>query len=147
MTTQGPKDYRGGLIYRQEYGYKLVTMAVSVAPREQSHVTSYAHNLPITEEAEHIQGVDLYHFAVTDKTEIQLTMETPAGNKEAWYTVQPDDIIAQCPPLKMDIVRSDKSVPLEYAYTEVTRRSTYLLEDQISDWRRGIQEQPYSRPQ
>ena len=96
---QEPEDYRGSLVYTQEYGYKLVTMTVSVAPDEQSHVTSHAHHLPVSEEAEHLQAVDLYHFAVTDGTQIQLTLETPAGNKEAWYTVHPDDILAEPSPL------------------------------------------------
>jgi hypothetical protein len=78
---QEEEDYRGGFVYTQEYGYKTVTMTISVAPNEQSHVISHAHILPVTKEAEHLQGVDLYHFAVTDGTQIQLTIETPAGCK------------------------------------------------------------------
>src|SRR5437762_3222174 len=128
---QEPEDYRGSLVYTQEYGYKLVTMTVSVAPDEQSHVTSHAHHLPVSEEAEHLQAVDLYHFAVTDGTQIQLTLETPAGNREAWYTVHPDDIIAEPSPIELTLVRSDESVPFEYAYAQEALTHSA---DQIPDW-------------
>jgi hypothetical protein len=128
---QTSEDYRGSLVYTQEYGYKLVTLTVSVAPNEQSH----AHNLPVTEEAEHLQAVDLYHFAVTDGTQIQLTIETPAGNKEAWYTVRPDDIVAEPSPIELTLVRSDESVPFEYAYTqEALNEALTYYADQIPDW-------------
>ena|SRR5579859_7665579 len=109
---QKSEDYRGGLVYRQERGYKMVTMTVSVTPDEQSHVTSYAYNLPVLEDVEHLQGVDLYYFAVADGTQIQLTIDTPTGKREAWYTVNPDAIVAQCSLIKMDIVRSSESIPL-----------------------------------
>lgn len=81
--NQEPEDYRGGLIYTQEYGYKMVIMIVNVAPDEQSQVISRAYDIPLSEEAEHLQGVDLYSFAVTDETQIQLTINTPAESKEA----------------------------------------------------------------
>ncbi len=103
---QEPEDYRGSLVYTQECGYKLVTMTVSVAPDEQSYVTSHAYNLPVSEEAEHLQAVDLYHFAVTDGTQIQLTLEMLAGRKEAWYTVNQDSVMVECPSIKLDIIRS-----------------------------------------
>jgi gamma-glutamylcyclotransferase (GGCT)/AIG2-like uncharacterized protein YtfP len=141
---QEPEDYRGSLVYTQEYGYKLVTMTVSVAPNEQSHVISYAYNLPIAEEAEHLQGVDLYHFAVTDGTQIQLTIETPAGSKEAWYTVHPEAIVAEPSPIEVTLVRSDESVPFEYASTqEALNEALTHYADQIPNW---LNETPRTSP-
>jgi gamma-glutamylcyclotransferase (GGCT)/AIG2-like uncharacterized protein YtfP len=141
---QEPEDYRGSLVYTQEYGYKLVTMTVSVAPDEQSRVITHAYELPVSEEAEHLQAVDLYHFAVTDGTQIQLTLETPAGNKEAWYTVRPDTIVAEHSLIDLDIVRSDESVPFEYAYTqEALDEALTHYADQIPDW---LNESPRSSP-
>jgi gamma-glutamylcyclotransferase (GGCT)/AIG2-like uncharacterized protein YtfP len=141
---QEPEDYRGALVYRQEYGYKLVTMTIGIAPDEQSHVTSYAHDLPVSEEAEHLQGIDLYSFSVTDGTRIQLTIETPTGSKEAWYTVYPDDIVAEPSPIEMDIVRSSESVPFDYAYTqEALDEALTHYADQIPHW---LNETPRSSP-
>ncbi len=133
--TQEPDDYRGSIIYTQEYSYKTVTMTISIAPNEQSHVTSHAHNLLVTEEVEHLQGVDLYHFAVTDETQVQLTIETSEGKKEAWYMVHPDDIIAEPSPVEMTLVRSEESVPFEYAYTQdaLDEALTHYA-DQIPHW-------------
>jgi hypothetical protein len=132
---QGLEDYRGALIYTQMYGYKTVTMTISVAPNEQSHVTSHAYDLPVAEEAEHLPGVDCYHFTITDGTSIQLTIETPAGSKEAWYTVHPDDIIPNHSPMEIDIIRSEESVPVEYAYTQEALQETLThYADQIPNW-------------
>jgi hypothetical protein len=101
-------------------------------------------NIYQEEEAEHLQSVDLYHFAVTDGTQIQLTLETPAGNKEAWYTVCPDTIVAEYSPLDMDIVRSDDSVSFEYASTQeaLDEALTYYA-DQIPNW---LSESPQDSP-
>ncbi len=36
------EGYRGALIYRQEYGYKLITMMIDLrTPDERSNVTSH----------------------------------------------------------------------------------------------------------
>ncbi|MBV9228521.1 MAG: hypothetical protein JOZ18_04340 [Chloroflexi bacterium] len=142
MTTQElkdiilePDDYRGSIVYTQEYEHKTVTMMISVAPDEHCHVTSHAHNLPVSEEAEHLQGVDLYHFAVTDGTQIQLTIETPAGSTEAWYIVAPDEIVMQRSSIEMDTVCSDESVPFDYARTkEALDEALTYYADQIPDW-------------
>ncbi len=143
-STTEPEEYRGSLVYTQEYGYKLVTMTVSVAPDEQSHVTSYAYNIPASEEAERLQGVDLYHFAVTDETQIQLTIDTPAGTKEGWYTVQPDTILAEPSPIDMDVIRSDDSIPFEYAYTqEALDEALSHYADNMPNW---LNETPRSYP-
>jgi hypothetical protein len=135
MTTQELGDYRGSLVYTQEYGYKTVIMTVSVAPDEHSHVTSYADTPPVLEEAEHFQAVDLYHFAVTDGTRIQLTLETLTGNNEAWYAVEPHALVAEPSPIEMDILRSDESVPFEYIYTqEALDRALTHYADRIPGW-------------
>jgi hypothetical protein len=135
MTNQEPDDYRGALVYTQEYGYKTVTMTVSVAPNEQSYVTSYAHNLPVSEEVEHLQGVDLYHFSATDGTQIQLTIETPADSKEAWYTIGSDAIVMHQSSIEMDIVHSDESVPFEYTHTQKALDDALThYADQIPEW-------------
>src|SRR5579884_4506872 len=134
-TSQGPGDYRGALIYTQLDGYKTVTMTISVAPNEQSHVTSHAYDLPVTEDAEHFLGVDCYHFAVTDGARIQLTIETSAGSKEAWYTVLPGDITPDHSLIEVDIIRSEESTPVEYDYTQEAFDEvlTYYA-DQIPHW-------------
>jgi hypothetical protein len=140
---QDEEDDRGSLVYTQENGDKTVTMTISVASDEQSHVTSHAHNLPVTEEAEHLQGIDLYHFTVTDRTQIQLTIEAPTGTKEAWYTVRPDEIVAESFPIEITLVRSDERVPFEYTYTnEALHESLTPYADQILDWSKDIKVQP-----
>jgi hypothetical protein len=135
MINQEPEDYRGSIVYTQEYGYKTVTITVSVTSDEQSHTTSHAYNVPLTEEAERLQGVDLYHFSVTDGTQIQLTIDTSTGSKEAWYTVHPDTLVAEHSPIEIDIIRSDGSIPFEYAYTqEALNEALTHYNDQIPNW-------------
>jgi hypothetical protein len=82
-------DYRGALVYRQEYGFKFITMTVSLRNLdEQSRVVSRAHDLDILEEAEHIPSssplltaVDVYRFPVTDGTKIELTISSQEGER------------------------------------------------------------------
>jgi hypothetical protein len=141
---QEPEDYRGSLVYTQKYGYKTVTMMIRIAPNERSHITSHAYNLPLTEEAEHLQGIDLYHFTVTDGAQIQLTIDTSTGSKEAWYTVRPDTLVAEHSPIEMDIVRSDESVPFEYTHTQKALDDALThYADQIPEW---LNETPRSSP-
>ena len=104
---QESKDYRGSIVYTQEDGYTIVTMMVSIAPDEHSSVTSHAYNLPVVEEAEHLSGIDLYHFAVPDGTRLQLIIEAPRGKREAWYTVRLHTLVADHSPIEMDIICSD----------------------------------------
>ncbi|HEY7413865.1 MAG TPA: hypothetical protein VH593_01620 [Ktedonobacteraceae bacterium] len=137
--TQESDNYRGALVYRQEYGYKLITITISVAPNEQSYVTSLAHNLLLAEEAEHLPGINLYHFAVTDGTLLQLAIETPAGSsEEAWYTIAPDEIIVHCSPFRLYIMRSEESVPFVSVYAQEALDETLTCyADQIPDcWTR-----------
>lgn len=122
MTNQGLKKsqrtkltarYRGGFICRQEYGYKLITMIVNLlTPGEQSTVTTCDCGFTFTEEAKHISfgsllmTVDLYHFAVTDGTEIELTVRGPQGQYRARYIVCPADRREHSPFLWLDLVKS-----------------------------------------
>jgi hypothetical protein len=135
-TNQEPRDYRGALVYRQEDGYKMVTMTVSVRSNEQSQVTSHAYNLPVSEEAEHIQKVDVYHFPATDGTRIQLTIDSATASKEAWYTVNHNDIVADHSPISMSIVRSSESMtrdPEIYSQEALDRALSHYA-DKIPDW-------------
>jgi len=90
--------YRGGFICRQKDGFKLITMIVSLlTPDEQSTVTTCDCGFTFTEEAKHIPlgsllvAVDLYQFAVTDGTEIELTVRGSQGEYRARYIVCPTD--------------------------------------------------------
>jgi hypothetical protein len=128
MTNQGLKRsqrtkltarYRGGFICRQEYGYKLITMIVNLlTPEEQSIVTTCDCGFTFTEEAKHIPlgsplaAVDLYHFAVTDGTEIELTIRSPQEEYQTHYIVSPTDTQEDAPFLWLDIItlrRSDET--------------------------------------
>ncbi len=119
MTTQEltninePEDYRGSLVYTQEYGCMRVTMTISVATDEQSHVTSIAEDILVQEEAEHLMDVDLYHFAVTNGTRIQLTIDRPAGTQEAQYSVHHDTITLTSSHFWTDILPSGDDVEVD----------------------------------
>jgi hypothetical protein len=80
------EGYRGALIYRQKYGYMLITMMIDLrTPDERSDVTSHVYDLDIPEEAEYLSAgsplaaIDLYHFPATDGMEIKLTIRSQAG--------------------------------------------------------------------
>jgi hypothetical protein len=115
--SQKPVEgYRGMLVYHQEYGYKLITMIVSLlASNEQSSVTTCDCGFTFTEEAEHIPSgpllvaVDFYHFAVTEGTEIELMMRSPWGEDHARYLVSPTDIQEHSPFLWLDVIKSHRS--------------------------------------
>src|SRR5262245_55529628 len=86
--------YRGTLIYRQEYGYKLVTMMIDLhTPDKRSSLTISVYDLYILEEAEYLPAgsplaaIDLYHFPATDGMEIKLTIRSQAGIDTACYVV------------------------------------------------------------
>src|SRR5579885_3048843 len=88
-VNQGQKPvegYRGVLIYKQEYGYKLLTIMIDLCtPDEQSRVVSHFGEIDLVENANEIPAclpltaIDVYHFAVTDGAEIELTIK----NREA----------------------------------------------------------------
>ena len=95
QSQKSIERYRGALIYRQEYRYKLVTMMINLrTPDERSSVTSRVYDLDIPEEAEHLPAgsplaaIDLYHFPVTDGMEIKLTIRSQAGTDTACYIVK-----------------------------------------------------------
>jgi hypothetical protein len=112
QSQKSIEGYQGVLIYRQAYGYKLITMIVDLhAPDERSRVTSWAYDLDIPEEAEHLPAgsllatVDLYHFLVMDGMEIELTIRSQAGEDTAHYIVNATGIET----LLISLVRCDQS--------------------------------------
>ncbi len=125
MTNQGLKRsqrtkltarYRGGFICRQEYGYKLITMIVNLlTPEGQSIATTCDCGFTFTEEAKHIPlgppltAVDLYHFAVTDGTEIELIIQSPREEYQTYYIVSLTDTQEDAPFLWLDIITSHSS--------------------------------------
>ncbi len=105
--------YRGALIYKQEYGYKLITMVIDLrTPDERSRVTSWTYDLDIPEEAEHLPAgsqlaaVDLYHFPATDGMEIELTIRSQAGEYIARYSVDATGIEEHSSFLWLDVVKA-----------------------------------------
>jgi hypothetical protein len=108
--------YRGVLIYRQEYGYKLLTMMIDLrTPSEQSYVVSRLGEIDLVEEAKQIPAclpltaIDVYHFAVTDGTEIKLTIKNEGIMYTARYSVLPTEIEEHFSFLWLDIVASSES--------------------------------------
>ena len=120
------EGYRGALIYRQEYGYMLITMMIDLrTPDERSNVTSHVYDLDIPEEAEHLPvgsplaAVDLYHFLATDGMEIELTIRGQRGAYTARYIVHATGIEERSSFLWLDVMkardglRERKTLPLD----------------------------------
>ena len=120
------EGYRGTLVYRQEYGYKLVTMMIDLrTPDERSRVTSWAYDFDIPEEAERLTAgsplaaVDLYRFPATDGMEIELTIRSQAGAYTARYIVDATGIEEHSSFLWLDVMkardglRESLSLPLD----------------------------------
>lgn len=105
-----PGAYRGGLVYRQERGYMTITIMVNVAPGETSRVITHAYNLPVEEEAEHLPGLDVYHFAASYNTLIELALVSEAGIQKAWYIVTSSTVFAFVSAIEISIVRSSESI-------------------------------------
>lgn len=107
------EGYRGALVYRQEYGYKLITMRIDLrTPDERSRVTSWAYDFDIQEEAEHLPtgsplaAIDLYHFPATDGMEIGLTIRSQAGEYTARYIVNATGIEEHSSFLWLDVMKA-----------------------------------------
>jgi hypothetical protein len=116
QSQKSIEGYRGALVYQQKDGYKLITMMVSLqVPNEQSIVTTCDCGFTFTEEVEHIPSgplraaVDLYQFAVTDGTEINLVLRSPWREDHARYLVSPTDIREHSPFLWLDVIKSSQS--------------------------------------
>ncbi len=120
------EGYRGALIYRQEYRYKLVTIMIDLrTPDERSSVTSRVYDLDILEEAEYLPAgsplaaVDLYHFLATDGMEIELTIRGQRGEYTARYIVHATGIEERSSFLWLDVMkarddlRERKTLPLD----------------------------------
>jgi hypothetical protein len=86
-----------------------------LVPNEQSSVTTCDCGFTFTEDAEHIPSgpllaaVVFYHFAVTEGTEIELTMRSPWGEDHVRYIVSPTDIQEHSPFLWLDVIKSSQS--------------------------------------
>jgi hypothetical protein len=117
-TSQEPENYRGDLVYLQEHGRKLVVISVTVTSDERSYVISHVDDLPLAEEEVRFPGFDSYFFRIPDDARLHLIIESPAGSKDAWYTLTPDEVIAHPSPLTLDITGGDGSIPPEYAYSQ-----------------------------
>ncbi len=111
------EGYRRVLIYRQEYGYKLITVIIDLrTPDERSYVTSWAYGFDIPEEAEHLPvgsplaAVDLYHFLATDGMEIELTIRSRAGEYKARYIVDDTGIEEHSSFLWLDVMKAREGV-------------------------------------
>lgn len=91
--------YRGVLVYRNEYGYRLLTLMVDLyTPDEQSCVTSSLGEVELVEEVDclpsclPLAGIDIYHFAVVEGTEITLTITDHAEEHQARYTIHANGV-------------------------------------------------------
>jgi hypothetical protein len=111
------EGYRGALIYRQEYEYKLITMMIDLrTPDERSRVTSRAYDFDIPEEAERLPAgsllaaVDLYHFPATDGMEIELTIRSQAGEDTARYIVNATGLEECSSFLWLDVIKARDSL-------------------------------------
>ncbi len=107
------EGYRGTLVYRQEYGYKLITMMIGLrTPDERSHVTTWAYGFDIPEEAEHLPtdsplaAVDLYRFPATDGMEIELTIRSQEGEYTASYIADATGIEEHSSFLWLDVMKA-----------------------------------------
>jgi hypothetical protein len=168
MTNQKPQTnqserhiegYRGALVYSQQQGYKLVTLAVTLYPGEQNQVTTsfYGHSTP--EEPEHWLGVDLYQFLIAEGTDIELTVSTLTGETQAaLYTMLPNGVVAgPSPQIWLDITESTQEswsmIPLLIESTQESWSMPPLLDveeafydaityykNKIPEWLESVQE-------
>ena len=107
------EGYRGTLVYRQEYGYMLITMMIDLrTPDERSNVTSHVYDLDIPEEAEYLPAgsplaaIDLYHFPATDGMEIELIIRSQAGTDTACYIVKATGVEEHSSFLWLDVIKA-----------------------------------------
>ena len=107
------EGYRGTLVYRQEYGYKIITMMIDLCtPDERSKVTSHVYDLDIPEEAEYLHAgsplaaIDLYHFPATDGMEIKQTIRSQAGTDTECYIVKTPGVEEHSSFLWLDVIKA-----------------------------------------
>jgi hypothetical protein len=110
------EGYRGTLVYRQEYGYKLITMMIDLrTPDERSRVTSWAYDFDNPEEAERLPAgsplasVDLYRFPAIDGMEIELTIRSQEGEYIAHYLVAATGVEERSSFLWLDVMKARDS--------------------------------------
>ena len=106
-------EYRGVLLYRQGYGYQVLTMIIDLYHiEEQCYVVSRLGEFDITEEADHIPSclplaaVEVYHILVTDGTEITLTIKGRAGRHQARYIIHSDSVEEHSPFLRLHMIKA-----------------------------------------
>jgi hypothetical protein len=107
------EGYWGTLVYRQVYGYKLITMMIDLrTPDERSRVTSWTYDFDIPEEAERLSAgsplaaVDLYRFPATDGMEIELTIRSQEGEYTACYITDATGIDEHSAFLWLDVMKA-----------------------------------------
>ncbi len=100
--------YRGVLVYRQEYGYKLITMLIDLrTPDEQSSVLRRLGDLDLVEETEHIPAS--LPLAAVEGTEIELTLKSQMGKQTARYIIDVTSVQEQSSLLWLDILALSES--------------------------------------
>ncbi len=110
------KQYRGTLVYKQEFGYKLVTMLIDLCTcDERSSVITRLGNFDLEERAEHIPAsvpliaIDFYNFPATDGTEIELTIKSQGKEQTARFIVDANGIQKQPSFLWLDVLKAGES--------------------------------------
>jgi hypothetical protein len=108
------EGYRGVLVYREGYGYKILSLIIDLyAPDERSYVVSRLGEIGLVEEAEHLPAciplaaIEVYNFLVTDGTEITLTVKSrQAGVRQARYTIHSDRVEVHSSLLKVYVIKA-----------------------------------------
>ncbi len=116
-------EYRGTLAYRQEYGYKLITLCIDLCTcDEQSCIITRLGDFDLEERAEHIPAsvpliaIDFYHFPAIDGTEIELTITSQGKEYAARFLVEADGIKKQPSFLWLDILEANTSQCISSTY-------------------------------
>ncbi|GAC1394499.1 MAG: hypothetical protein NVSMB38_27690 [Ktedonobacteraceae bacterium] len=127
-STQSQKsfvEHRGSLVYRQEYGYKLITLLIDLCTcDEQSSVTTRLDDFDLAERAEHIPAsvpliaIDFYHFPAIDGTEIELTIRSNGKEHTARFIVDADGIHQEASSFWLDIMKSSESQKIQSTMDE-----------------------------
>jgi hypothetical protein len=115
------EEYRGTLVYRQEYGYNFITIMIDLrTPDERSRVTSRVYDFDIPEEAERLPAVsplasvDLYRFPDINGMEIELTIRSQEGEYTARYIVDGTGIEEHSSLLWLDVQGVRPLGPLQF---------------------------------
>jgi hypothetical protein len=123
--SQAAECYRGVLICREGYGYKILSLMIDLyTPDERSYVVNRLGEIGIVEDPEHLPSclplaaMEVYHFLVTDGTEITLTIKGRAGVRQAYYTIHSDRVEVHSSLLKVYVIKGGGSVVTSVRSTE-----------------------------